>query len=121
MATRKTYILFISECLVDSWKLVCQEIGENVFSITHLCGSRKIMYVGDLSRSGSIVVGLITNILGFSWRRFGILSRWKVTQTFVLKEKFKLLRGKLRTWNAEVSGWQDLKVEKSTKELNEIN
>ncbi|XP_058767495.1 uncharacterized protein LOC131641210 [Vicia villosa] len=40
---------------------------------------------------------------------------------FVLYEKLKILRGKLRVWNREVFGWIDLKVEEEVDKMNELD
>lgn len=38
---------------------------------------------------------------------------------YVLKEKMKLFRNTLRTWNKEVFGWLDLKVEEAVSRIND--
>jgi exonuclease III len=52
-------------------------------------------------------------------------SRWKSfdvrgKKAYVLKEKFRLLKECLRKWNKEVYGFIDLNIEKTVKELNEL-
>ncbi|GAU39170.1 hypothetical protein TSUD_372700 [Trifolium subterraneum] len=44
----------------------------------------------------------------------------KGKKAFVLKEKLKILKEKLKTWNREVFGNLDLNIDKIAKELNEI-
>ena len=39
---------------------------------------------------------------------------------FILKEKFKKLRERLRWWNHEVFGWLDLKIKENVELLNEL-
>jgi hypothetical protein len=50
------------------------------------------------------------------WKGFSAHGK----KTFVLKEKFKLLRDALRKWNREVFGILDLNIDKTVKELNVI-
>jgi hypothetical protein len=38
----------------------------------------------------------------------------------VLKEKFRLLKECLRKWNREVFGYLDLNIERTVKELNDL-
>jgi hypothetical protein len=40
---------------------------------------------------------------------------------FVLKEKLKCLKEALKTWNKEVFGIEDLNINKTVKELNEVD
>lgn len=40
------------------------------------------------------------------------------TQDFTIKEKFRMLRDKLRWWNNEMFRWIDMKIETSVNDLN---
>jgi hypothetical protein len=51
-----------------------------------------------------------------AWKGFSVHGK----KAFVLKEKFKLLRECLRKWNREVFGILDLNIDKTVKELNDI-
>ncbi|PNX82625.1 cysteine-rich receptor-like protein kinase [Trifolium pratense] len=51
-----------------------------------------------------------------SWKSFNIQGK----KTFVLKEKFKMLRERLKVWNKDVFGFLDLNIEKTVKEINDI-
>ncbi|GAU34402.1 hypothetical protein TSUD_217420 [Trifolium subterraneum] len=51
-----------------------------------------------------------------SWESMDIHGR----KVFILKEKLKRLKESLRKWNHEVFGIMDLNIEKTVKELNEI-
>jgi hypothetical protein len=50
------------------------------------------------------------------WKGYKIMGK----KAFVLKEKFKLLKESLRKWNKEVFGYLDLNIEKTVKELNDL-
>ncbi|MCH86118.1 hypothetical protein A2U01_0006972 [Trifolium medium] len=51
-----------------------------------------------------------------SWKSFVVHGK----KAYVLKEKFKLLKDCLRKWNREVFGILDLIIEKTVKDLNDI-
>ncbi|MCH82956.1 LINE-1 reverse transcriptase like, partial [Trifolium medium] len=51
-----------------------------------------------------------------SWKSFEVHGK----KAYVLKEKFKLLKECLRKWNREVFGYLDLNIEKTVKDLNDI-
>ncbi|PNY01857.1 cysteine-rich receptor-like protein kinase, partial [Trifolium pratense] len=51
-----------------------------------------------------------------SWKGFEVHGK----KAYVLKEKFKLLKNCLKSWNKEVFGFLDLNIEKTVKELNDI-
>jgi hypothetical protein len=51
-----------------------------------------------------------------SWKSFNVQGR----KAFVLKEKFRLLKDCLRKWNKEVFGILDLNIDKTVKDLNDI-
>ncbi|XP_045831494.1 uncharacterized protein LOC123922866 [Trifolium pratense] len=51
-----------------------------------------------------------------SWQSYNISGK----KTFVLKEKFKLLRESLKNWNKEVFGFLDLNIEKTITNINEF-
>lgn len=40
---------------------------------------------------------------------------------FVLKEKLRLLKNRLRWWNSNIFGTVDMDLEEGVKEINEIN
>lgn len=40
---------------------------------------------------------------------------------FVFKEKLKVLKGRLKWWYKEISGWLDLKVDLRVSDLNELD
>lgn len=40
---------------------------------------------------------------------------------FVVNEKLKLLKEKLKVWNKEVFGYMDLKIEETVKEMNLVD
>ncbi|CAL5199706.1 unnamed protein product [Lathyrus oleraceus] len=40
---------------------------------------------------------------------------------FVVKEKLRLLRDRLKWWNKEVFGWVDLRIEEADIELNDCD
>ncbi|PNX80939.1 cysteine-rich receptor-like protein kinase, partial [Trifolium pratense] len=44
----------------------------------------------------------------------------KGTKAFILKEKLKRLKEALKIWNKEVFGFKDLRIDKTVKELNEV-
>lgn len=48
------------------------------------------------------------------WNSFKVMG----SKAFVLKEKFKLIRVRIRWWNINVFGWVDLKVEQDVKSMN---
>jgi hypothetical protein len=50
------------------------------------------------------------------WNGFDVRGK----KAYVLKEKFRLLKECLRKWNKEVFGYIDLNIEKTVKELNEL-
>jgi hypothetical protein len=50
------------------------------------------------------------------WNGFDVRRR----KAFILKEKFRRLKECLRKWNKEVFGYLDLNIEKTVKELNEL-
>jgi hypothetical protein len=50
------------------------------------------------------------------WKGFEVHGK----KAFVLKEKFRLLKECLRKWNKEVFGYKDLNIEKTVKDLNDI-
>jgi exonuclease III len=50
------------------------------------------------------------------WKSFEVHGK----KAFVLKEKFRLLKECLRKWNKEVFGYMDLNIEKTVKDLNDI-
>lgn len=52
-----------------------------------------------------------------SWKSFNV-GGWK---TYVLKEKLKLLREKLREWNKTVFGYMDLNIDTVVKEINVLD
>ncbi|GAU16309.1 hypothetical protein TSUD_299410 [Trifolium subterraneum] len=51
-----------------------------------------------------------------SWKSFNVQGK----KAFVLKEKLKLLKDRLKIWNKEVFRILDLNIEKSVKEINDI-
>ncbi|CAJ2637088.1 unnamed protein product [Trifolium pratense] len=51
-----------------------------------------------------------------SWKGFIVQG----SKAFVLKEKFRLLKDCLRKWNIEVFGLLDLNIDKTVKDLNDI-
>ncbi|GAU38105.1 hypothetical protein TSUD_317920 [Trifolium subterraneum] len=51
-----------------------------------------------------------------SWKGFVVNGK----KSFVLKEKFRLLKDCLRNWNKEVFGFIDLNIDKTVKDLNDI-
>jgi hypothetical protein len=51
-----------------------------------------------------------------SWKSFQVQGK----KAYVLKEKFRLLKDCLRKWNREVFGILDLNIDKTVKELNDI-
>jgi hypothetical protein len=51
-----------------------------------------------------------------SWKWFVLHGK----KAFVLKEKFRLLKECLRKWNKEVFDFLDLNIEKTVKDLNDI-
>ncbi|GAU35252.1 hypothetical protein TSUD_323890 [Trifolium subterraneum] len=51
-----------------------------------------------------------------SWKGFDVHGK----KAFILKEKFKLSKDCLRKWNREVFGYLDLNIEKTVKDLNDI-
>ncbi|MCI19886.1 cysteine-rich receptor-like protein kinase, partial [Trifolium medium] len=51
-----------------------------------------------------------------SWKSFAVHGK----KAYVLKEKFKLLKDCLKKWNKEVFGFLDLNIEKTVKDLNDI-
>jgi hypothetical protein len=50
------------------------------------------------------------------WKGFVVSGK----KAFVLKEKFRLLKERLKLWNKEVFGFLDLNIEKTVKELNDF-
>lgn len=48
------------------------------------------------------------------WNLFDV----KGSKAFFLKEKFKLLRDRLRWWNSNIFGWVDLKIEEDVEAMN---
>lgn len=51
------------------------------------------------------------------WTSFDITD----TKAFIVKEKFKMLKDKLRGWNKEVFGIMDLNIETVVKVLNDLD
>ncbi|XP_045791549.1 uncharacterized protein LOC123886261 [Trifolium pratense] len=51
-----------------------------------------------------------------SWKSFVVHGK----KAYVLKEKFKLLKESLRKWNREIFGFLDLNIEKTVKDINDI-
>ncbi|PNX71762.1 cysteine-rich receptor-like protein kinase, partial [Trifolium pratense] len=51
-----------------------------------------------------------------TWKKMQIKGK----KAFVLKEKLKLLKESLKVWNKEVFGLIDLNIDKTVKELNEV-
>jgi exonuclease III len=51
-----------------------------------------------------------------AWKSFEVHGK----KAYVLKEKLKLLRDRLRNWNREVSGYLDLNIEKTVNDINNI-
>ncbi|MCI01064.1 hypothetical protein A2U01_0022088, partial [Trifolium medium] len=51
-----------------------------------------------------------------TWKKLNIKGK----KAFVLKEKLKSLKESLKVWNKEVFGLLDLNIDKTVKELNEI-
>lgn len=51
-----------------------------------------------------------------SWNSFVVNGRGD----YVIKEKLKLLKGRLRWWNKEVFGYKDLQIERIVKDLNAL-
>ncbi|GAU47952.1 hypothetical protein TSUD_06860 [Trifolium subterraneum] len=51
-----------------------------------------------------------------AWKSFVVHGK----KAYVLKEKFRLLKERLRKWNKEVYGYLDLNIEKTVNEINDI-
>lgn len=51
------------------------------------------------------------------WNSFDVNGK----KAYVIKEKMKLLKEKLRVWNKEVFGWVDLSIDNTVKGLNELD
>ncbi|CAK8533736.1 unnamed protein product [Lathyrus sativus] len=51
-----------------------------------------------------------------NWRSYDVVGR----SDFMLKEKFKMLRGDLKIWSKEVFGWYDLKVKEEVDIINKV-
>lgn len=51
------------------------------------------------------------------WRDFGVNG----LKLYVLKEKLKLLKDRLKTWNSEAFGFLDLRIVKIVEDMNLIN
>ncbi|XP_058762167.1 uncharacterized protein LOC131635557 [Vicia villosa] len=51
-----------------------------------------------------------------AWDSFQVRGK----KYFVVMEKFRLLKAKLRWWNVNVFGWVDLKIDKGVDTLNEL-
>ncbi|GAU22765.1 hypothetical protein TSUD_129770 [Trifolium subterraneum] len=51
-----------------------------------------------------------------TWKSFDVHGK----KAFILKEKFKLLKGCLRKWNREVYGYLDLNIDKTVNDINDI-
>lgn len=51
------------------------------------------------------------------WCKFSVVGK----KAFVIKEKLKFLRDKLKRWNKEVFGWLDLNIETTDDDLNALN
>lgn len=52
-----------------------------------------------------------------SWSQFEVSGN----KAFIIKEKLKLLKDKLRVWNKEVFGVVDLNIDKEVNELNSLD
>lgn len=46
--------------------------------------------------------------------------KFKGRKYFIVKEKLKILRERLRWWNKEIFGWIGLQVEDKVEELNKL-
>lgn len=48
---------------------------------------------------------------------------WRVgtRKAFVIKEKFKLMKERLKGWNKEVFGWLDLSIDNIVLEMNALD
>lgn len=51
------------------------------------------------------------------WNKIQIDGR----KTFVIKEKLKILRERLKWWNKEVFGWIDLNIENIVDDMNALD
>lgn len=51
------------------------------------------------------------------WESFEVSG----SKPYVLKDKLKILRDRLRWWNKEVFGWVDLSVEEAVYNLKQID
>ncbi|CAK8531364.1 unnamed protein product [Lathyrus sativus] len=61
--------------------------------------------------------GLFLKFVEEKWLNYRVSGR----SDFVLKEKFKLLRGDLKLWSKEFFGWYDLKVEEEVDVINGVD
>ncbi|XP_058726479.1 uncharacterized protein LOC131597832 [Vicia villosa] len=108
----------LSDGLIDDWKIVGQKVG-------------------DMDISDHVPIWLIANDKNWGPKPFRVNNCWFENkdfkkfveeawndvsvagrQDFVMKEKLKLLKSKLRVWNIEKFGWIDLKIEEATAKIN---
>lgn len=58
-----------------------------------------------------------SDVVAQSWEYFKVVGQ----KGFVLKEKLKLLRAKLKVWNKEVFSRMDLNISNLVLEMNELD
>ncbi|PNX59162.1 cysteine-rich receptor-like protein kinase, partial [Trifolium pratense] len=56
------------------------------------------------------------NFVDSSWKSYNVKGK----KAFVLKEKLKMLKESLKSWNKEVFGILDLNIEKTVKDINDF-
>lgn len=111
-------MILLSEGAIEAWNIVRQEIGaRDIFD--HILVWSKSSNLNWGPKPFQDIQGRLTNdrfmeFVKAEWNSFNIVGK----KTYIIKEKFKLLRERIRWWNKEVYGWLDLKVERDVTKLN---
>ncbi|XP_058760611.1 uncharacterized protein LOC131633951 [Vicia villosa] len=108
----------LSDGLIDDWKIVGQRVGD-MDILDHV----PIWLIANDKNWGPKPFRVnncwfenkdFKNYVEEAWNDLTVVGR----QDFVMKEKLKLLKSKLRVWNKEKFGWIDLKIEEATTKIN---
>ncbi|XP_058775034.1 uncharacterized protein LOC131649281 [Vicia villosa] len=108
----------ISDCTVNKWGIVGQSIGER--DVSDHC---PVWIVKDNVDWGPKPFKVNNEWFNFKSFLPFVEKTWKEAvvegrSDFVLKEKFRILKGRLKWWNKEVFGRIDLEIEEEVSELN---
>ncbi|CAK8573237.1 unnamed protein product [Lathyrus sativus] len=105
----------LSESLAESWKIVGQVVGvRDIFdhspiwlkSCTVDWSPKPFIFNNNWFSHKDFYL-----FVKVKWNGFVVSGRGD----FVLKEKLRMLKRKLRSWNAEVFGWVNLKIDKAVE------